>query len=305
MLEFSRGSNRNLDTWDQNIFQGSTPSCAVRCQQIIMRDYGIQIPQDELVDYAIEKGWYDPEDGTMTKNIGNLLETCGIGTHTSFDNSVYDLVKELESGHRVIVSVDADELWAEPGSDEWKFFQQMKSPNHAIVVAGARIDPLHPENSTVIITDPGRGDVFIEYKMEHFVHAWQDSDFYMMATDVSAPYQYNEQTREMEFSNFATEYTVAEFPFHNEFSDIYQLDFYGYEPYYNEGHLFNVAEGLSHEEFIEHLEDADFNYLNDLFELDEMPDTYLQLGDSTYLDEVVPLGDDALEIDETYNFDEF
>lgn len=36
-----------------------------------------------------------------------------------------------------------------------------------------------------------------------------------------------------------------------------------------------------------------------------MPDTYLQLGDSSYLDEVVPLGDDGLEIDETYNFDEF
>ena len=137
------------------------------------------------------------------------------------------------------------------------------------------------------------------------MHAWQDSDFYMMATDVPAPYQYNELTREMEFSNFATEYTVAEFPFHNVFSDIYQLDSDGYEPYYNEGHLFNVAEGLSHEEFIEHWKDANFNYLNDLFELDEMPDTYLQLGDSSYLDEVVPLGDDGLEIDETYNFDEF
>lgn len=44
MLEFSRGANRNVDTLDLNIFQGTTPSCAVRCQQIIMRDYGIQIP---------------------------------------------------------------------------------------------------------------------------------------------------------------------------------------------------------------------------------------------------------------------
>ena len=296
MLEFSRGANRNVDTLDLNIFQGTTPSCAVRCQQIIMRDYGIQIPQDELMDYAVEKGWYNPKDGTMTKDIGNLLETCKIGTHASFDNTVYDLVKELESGHRVIVSVDASELWAEPGSDEWKFFQQMKDPNHAVIVAGARIDPIHP--------DPGRGDVFIEYKMEHFVHAWQDSDFYMMATDVPAPYQYNELTEEMEFSNFATEYTVAEFPFHNEFSDIYQLDSDWYEPYYNEGHLFNVAERLSHEEFIEHWEDSDFDSLNDLFGLDEMPDTYLQLGDSSYSDEVIPFGDNGFGMDEPCNYDE-
>ena len=67
MLEFSRGANRNVDTWDQNIFQGTTPSCAVRCQQIIMRDYGIQIPQEDLMDYAAQKGWYNPEDGTMTR----------------------------------------------------------------------------------------------------------------------------------------------------------------------------------------------------------------------------------------------
>ena len=71
MLEFSRGANRNVETWDQNIFQGTTPSCAVRCQQIIMRDYGIQIPQEDLMDYAAQKGWYNPEDGTMTKDIGN------------------------------------------------------------------------------------------------------------------------------------------------------------------------------------------------------------------------------------------
>jgi hypothetical protein len=297
MLEFSRGANRNVDTWDQNIFQGTTPSCAVRCQQIIMRDYGIQIPQEDLMDYAAQKGWYNPEDGTMTKDIGNLLETCRIGTHVSFDTTVYDLVKELESGHRVIVSVDADELWAEPGSDEWKFFQQMKSPNHAVVVAGARIDPIHPENSTVILTDPGRGDAFIEYKMEHFVHAWQDSNFYMMATDKPAPYQYNELTGSMEFSNFATDYTVSEFPFHNKFSDIYQLDFEEYHPYYNDGHLFNVAEGLSHEDFLAHWENDDFESLDTLFELEEMPDSYVQIGDRAYADDFVPFDHSGFEVE--------
>lgn len=281
MLEFTRGANRNERTWDENIFQGCTPSCAVRSQQIIMRDYGIQIQQKDLMDYAAEKGWYNPDlkhGGTPTKDIGNLLETCGISTHTSYDNTVYDLVKELESGHRVIVTVDSKELWTEPGSEEWKFFQSMKNPNHALVVAGARIDPLHPENSTVILTDPGRGDAFIEYKMGHFVQAWQDSDFYMMATDVPAPYQYNELTESMELSNFATEYTLAKFPFHNEFSNLYTLDINEYEPYYSEGHLYNVAEGISHDEFIEHWEENNIDSLDDLFEIDNMPDIFKQIS---------------------------
>ena len=270
MLEFSRGPSRNENTWDENIFQGSTPSCAVRSQQIIMRDYGIQIPQEELMKFAEEKGWYDSDPkngGTMTKDIGNLLETCGIPIHASYDNTVYDLVKELSNGHRVIVSVDAKELWAEPGSEKWKFFQDMENPNHALVVAGARIDPLHPENSTIILTDPGQGNAFIEYGMKHFVEAWHDSHFYMMATDVPAPYQYNEVTGNMEISNFATDYNISEFPFHNEFSDIYNINYHDFEPYYEDGYMLNVAEGISYDEFIENWENDEIDTLDDLFDI--------------------------------------
>lgn len=297
MLEFPRGANRNVETWDENIFQGTTPSCAVRCQQIIMRDYGIQIPQDELMDYATLKGWYNPEDGTATGDIGNILEACRIGTHMSFNNSIFDLLNELINGHRVIVSVDSHELWAEYGSDEWNFYQQLQNPDHAVVVAGARIDPLNPEDSTIILTDPGRGDAFIEYKMEHFVQAWQDSEFYMMATDIPAPYQYNELTGKMEFSNFATDYAIAEFPFHNEFSDIYQLDELDYQPYYDDGHLFNVAEGLSYEDFVTHLEDENFDALDEALEIDEMPDIYRQLGDDLSADDFISFDDNEFDIE--------
>lgn len=257
--------NHNEDTFDSAIFQGSSPICAIRSQQIIMRDYGIQIPHDELIAYSAEQGWYD-ENGTCKSAIGNLLSICGIGVHTSEDNNIYDLVKELQSGHRVIVGVDSHELWSEPGSKEWEFYNSQDHADHALIVAGLRIDPNHPEENTVILTDPGQGNVYIEYPMEHFVEAWKDANFYMMATNEPAPYQYNEETHMMELSNFATDYTVAQFPFNNEFSSLYDFEAaYDNEPYYAEGHLDYITEDISYEDFMEHWEDSDYESLNELF----------------------------------------
>ena len=72
--------------------------------------------------------------------------------------------------------------------------------------------------------------------------------------------------------NATSQTNVPNSLFHQIFHWIYWLSVFS--PF---GHLFNVAERLSHEEFIEHWEDSDFDSLNDLFGLDEMPDTYLQL----------------------------
>lgn len=87
----------------------------------------------------------------------------------------------------------------------------------------------------------------------------------MMATDEPAPYQYNPETQTMEMSNFATDYTIQEFPFHNDFSNIWQVAEVGYVPYYDEGHLDYVTDDLSYEDFTAHYEDSDYDFLNDLF----------------------------------------
>jgi hypothetical protein len=245
-----------------------------------MRDYGIQIPHEELVDYSEAQGWYD-ETGTSKSTIGNLLTLCGISVHTSEGNNIYDLVKELQSGHRVIVGVDSHELWSEPGSKEWMFYNSRDHADHALIVAGLRINPNHPEDNTVILTDPGHGDVYIEYPMNHFVEAWKDANFYMMATDEPAPYQYNEETHMMELSNFASDYSIAEFPFNNEFSSLYDFDVpYDYEPYYGEGHLDYITDDISYEDFIEHWQDSDFDALNEMFGVNYVDDV-----DSSFFEE--------------------
>lgn len=265
MTTIGHDSNSTESTFDASIFQGADPTCAIRCQQIIMRDYGIQVPQDDLAQYSLEQGWYN-ENGTTKSAIGNLLSMCGIGVHVSEGNSVFDLVNELQAGHRVIVGVDSHELWAEPGSAEWEFFNNIDNPDHALIVAGIKIDGDNPENYSVILTDPGRGDVYIEYPMHHFIEAWKDADCYMMTTDMPAPYQYNEEIGLMEMSNFATEYTLAEFPFHNQFSDIYEMEeMCAYEPFYAEGHLNNITEDVKFDDFISHWGNHDYDSLNELF----------------------------------------
>jgi hypothetical protein len=269
MITIGHDSNSTESTFDNRIFQGVSPTCAIRSQQIILRDYGIQIPQDDLAQYSLEQGWLD-ENGTKQSAVGNLLSMCGIGVHVSDGNSIFDLVNELQAGHRVIVGVDSRELWAEPGSEEWEFFHNIDNPDHALIVAGIKIDGDNPENCSVILTDPGKGDAYIEYPMVHFVEAWKDADCYMMATDMPAPYQYNEETGLMEMSNFATEYTIAEFPFHNQFSDIYEMgELYEYEPFYAEGHLDYIIEDVAYDDFISHWKAHDYDSLSEIFGINE------------------------------------
>ena len=141
------------------IYQGNEGVCAIRSQQIILRDYGIDISLEELKQYAINNGWYDssPEGGTPMWAIGNLLLSCNVPCEQSVDNTVYDLINELAQGHRVIVGVDANELWADRNNDtiagakEWfKDIFQGETPNHALVVAGVDVNPDDPNDIKVI-----------------------------------------------------------------------------------------------------------------------------------------------------------
>ena len=194
------------------IYQGNEGVCAIRSQQIILRDYGIDISLDELKQYATDNGWYDPnpEGGTPMWAIGNLLLSCNVPCEQSVNNTVYDLINELAQGHRVIVGVDANELWADRNHDtmagvkEWfKDFFEGETPNHALVVAGVDVNPDNPDDVKVILTDPGTGDLRIEYELDDFMGAWKDSQCFMVSTDAPAPLQYDPKTGNEIPSNFA------------------------------------------------------------------------------------------------------
>jgi len=200
--------------FDPIVYQGPEGVCAIRSQQIILRDYGIDISLEELKDFAIQNGWYDPspEGGTPTWAIGNLLLSCNVPCQQSDGNTVYDLVNELAQGHRIIVGVDANELWADrehnllKGAKEWfKDCFSGETPNHALVVAGVNVNPDDPSDVKVILTDPGTGDLRIEYELKDFMDAWEDSNCFMVSTDTPAPFQYDPANGREIPSNFAVD----------------------------------------------------------------------------------------------------
>lgn len=254
---FGYEPNKAENKYDPIIDQGSRPSCAIRSQEIILRDYGIAIPQEELITFASQQGWYsdDPEHGGTPRHaIGNLLEVCGIPTMRTENATIYDIIAELRAGHRVIVCVDADELWVKQEPTLYKrLFGELKNraqdavdklngvqgANHALIVAGVTVNPKAPSNMHVTLIDSGSGDVCITYSLKDFQNALEDSNCYMVSTTIPAPYQYNYETHEMEPSSFNTNYypSMAALPvgFSNEFSleDSYYEKYADYEPVYD------------------------------------------------------------------------
>ena len=222
------------------IQQPDDHSCALRSQQIILRDFGIDIPFNDLEKIALDSGVYTNE-GTYTYNIGKVLELAGVGMHQVTDTSLDDLMNELSQGHRVIVSVDADELWY---NDNLKgrlnnWFNDVighQGGNHALIVAGVEVNPNDVNDIKVVLTDPGTGHLRIEYPANQFINAWKDSDCFMAATDNPAPFQYDASTGMEVPSNFAVKQYLNQFITENSYQlspDLINIPT-GYQPAFAE-----------------------------------------------------------------------
>ena len=245
------GKNYNLDDIDPYILQGDDISCALRAQEVILRDYGIIIPKDELTEFAIEKGWFstDPETaGTEPEHIGNLLDACGVATTRRYNASIDDLITELNAGHRVIVGVDCHELWVKNEPNLFsRFVAQIENrvddiinkisgkdeedlANHALIVSGINVNPNNPSDVKVNIIDTGTGQTSAEYSLKEFYNAWKDGHFYMVSTNEPAPFQYNPETHSMEPSNVETNFIPSMIELPGGLSNRFKLD----EGYYSQ-----------------------------------------------------------------------
>lgn len=173
-----------IGTPDNPYQQAYNDSCAIKSQQLILNEFGVDVTEDQLVQYSAEHGWYDG-NGTAMEDVGKILADAGIPCTQSVDANVYDLANELAQGHKVIVAVDSGELWDNGILDWLKDIFMGDTPDHALIVAG--IDMTDPDNPMVILTDPGTGQPAQPYPLDQFMDAWGDSQNFMVSTNVPTP----------------------------------------------------------------------------------------------------------------------
>ena len=170
----------NYNVFNEDIKQEYPDTCAIKSQQLILESNGIDVSESELRDEAMQNGWYAPGCGTPMENVGDILENHGMEVHRYINSSVSDIANELSQGHQVIAGVDSGELWHNGIEESFEDLIYGKQADHALIVSGIVVDPFTAEEN-VLLTDPGTGDVCMEYSLEQFEDAWDDSGDFMVS----------------------------------------------------------------------------------------------------------------------------
>lgn len=164
-----------MEDWE---YQGDTGRCALYSQKFVIEDLTHQkIDIEELADVAEKNGWFSEDSGTPLLNMDKMLHHYGINSDMRFHNDIYDIDKCLQNGGKVIVSVDADEIWY---GEKDGIYTPGDGPNHAVEVIG--IDRTNPNEPMVILNDSGSPNGCGEaVPMNVFLDAWEDGNCQMIS----------------------------------------------------------------------------------------------------------------------------
>lgn len=175
MSKVSGNPAPSMQEWE---YQGDTGRCALYSQKFVIEELtDMEIEIEEMADLAESNGWFSEEGGTPLLDMDKILEHYGIHSDMSFHNDFSDLQRELEAGKKVIVSIDADEIWY---GEEDGLFTPGDGANHAVEVIG--VDHSDPESPMVILNDSGSPQGCGEMvPLDTFVDAWEDGNCQMIS----------------------------------------------------------------------------------------------------------------------------
>ena len=175
--------NYGLPSENVNIpstIQHTDDGCAFHSEATILHEFGINVSEEQLQREGMEQGWYRPGHGTPLQYLGSHLEQHGIPVNVTEGNGIDNLIGEFSQGHRVIVAVDSGELWSPGTQERMEDLIYGGCPDHALIVDGISIS-----DNTITLTDSGTGNYRMEYSLDTFMDAWQDSNCTMVATAIS------------------------------------------------------------------------------------------------------------------------
>lgn len=167
--------------------QTSPTSCALVAQTSIYESItGEHISEDDICKIAEANGWYDSESGTSPSSVGNVLNALGIPTEQKYDATLLDIADALERGDKVIVSLDANEIWTPLRDSITGEPIEQSDAGHAVWVTG--IDQEPDGSVKIIFNDSGNPDGKMNaVDAKDFLNAWHDFGNFVAVAHPSTP----------------------------------------------------------------------------------------------------------------------
>lgn len=160
----------DADCWQK---QEGANSCAVVAQMGIYESItGVELSEDFVCEFAEANGLFDPNAGTFPSDLGKILNHFGVTTESQYDATLNDIAEALERGDKVIVGLDAQEIWQPIRDSDGNPIEQSDA-GHAVWVTG--IDQLPDGSVKIILNDSGtyEGQMKVVDAVD-FMNAWND-----------------------------------------------------------------------------------------------------------------------------------
>jgi hypothetical protein len=173
--------SEHSEFWRQ---QTGSNSCAVVAQTSIYESItGVCIPEDRACEIAEQSGCFNSEIGTLPGDVGKFLNHLGIPTEQKYNANLEDIATALEKGERVIVGLDANEIWT-PMRDANGIPIEQTNAGHAVWVTG--IDTQPDGTVKIMLNDSGHphGKMAVVDAVD-FLHAWEDYSNLTTITTIS------------------------------------------------------------------------------------------------------------------------
>jgi hypothetical protein len=171
--------NEDAQYWRQ---QEGAMSCAVVAQISVYESItGEYISETAAANYAQAQGWFDPVAGTMPDDADNLLNVLGIATEQYTNATLDTIAQALYQGDKVIVGLDANEIWNPVYSTTGEPMEQQNA-GHAVWVTG--IEQLYDGSIGIYLNDSGTPDGQLSaVNSWDFMNAWNDMGNHMIIAD--------------------------------------------------------------------------------------------------------------------------
>lgn len=178
---------RSLIEYDEYALAAASEKmdCAVKAQQMVLHNYGIEASIEELTELAKKQGWFEEGKGSAFDFVGELLNHYGVESVQMRNAGVYHIMHELSQGHKIIVGVDAD------AADD------NGQAQHVMLVAG--IDTTDPDNLKVVVRDPSHPEQDTTYSANDFMERWKHTGCFMVSTKQPAPLSANPEMQHFDY----------------------------------------------------------------------------------------------------------